>query len=90
MRVLFPESILVDWKYELVGTQSEALAKAWRQIQENRVDACVLNGRAYGTNFAFCRPSHQIHECSNKTNLVQFLTAWLQEIPHCHSINAGL
>jgi phosphopantothenoylcysteine decarboxylase/phosphopantothenate--cysteine ligase len=90
MRVLFPESILVGWKYELAGTPSEALSKAWRQIQESRVDACVLNGQAYGLNFAFCRPSHQIHECSNKTDLVQFLATWLQEILHCHSFNAGL
>jgi phosphopantothenoylcysteine synthetase/decarboxylase len=79
MRHLFPESILVGWKYELAGTRQEALAKAMRQMQENRTDACVLNGQAYGSGFAFCRPTQPIHECWNKTELVQFLTTWLKE-----------
>ena len=41
MRHLFAESILVGWKYELAGTPPEALAKAVRQMQENRTEACV-------------------------------------------------
>ena len=77
MRHLFPESILVGWKYELAGTPPKALAKAVRQMQENRTDACVLNGQAYGSGFAFCRPTQPIHECLNKTELVQFLAPLL-------------
>ena len=77
MRHLFPKSILVGWKYELAGTPPEALAKAVRQMQENRTDACVLNGRAYGSVFAFCRPTQPIQECRNKSELVQVLTTWL-------------
>jgi phosphopantothenate---cysteine ligase (CTP) len=79
MRGIFPKSILVGWKYELAGTPEEALAKAGRQMRENQTDACVLNGRAYGSGFAFCRPTLPIHECRNKTELVQFLTPWLPE-----------
>jgi phosphopantothenoylcysteine decarboxylase/phosphopantothenate--cysteine ligase len=82
MRHLFPESILIGWKYELTGTPQEALAKAMRQIQENRTDACVLNGQAYGSGFTFCRPTHPIHECSNKTEAIQFLIGWLRETLH--------
>lgn len=77
MRHLFPESILVGWKYELAGTPPEALAKAARQMQENQTDACVLNGQAYGSGFAFCQPTQAIHEYRNKTELVQFLATWL-------------
>lgn len=80
MRHLFPKSIIVGWKYELSGTPPEALAKAVRQMQENRTDACVLNGQTYGSGFAFCQPTQPIHECRNKTDLVQFLTTWLAEI----------
>jgi phosphopantothenate---cysteine ligase (CTP) len=80
MRSLFPESVLVGWKYELAGKPSEALAKALRQIEDNRTDACVLNGQAYGPGFAFCQRSAPIHECGNKAELVEFLTAWLSEI----------
>ena len=58
MRHLFPESILVRWKYELAGTQQEPLARAARQIVENHTDACVLNGQAYGRRFALCRTSY--------------------------------
>ena len=77
MRHLFAESILVGWKYELAGTPPEALAKAVRQMQENRTEACVVNGQAYGSGFAFCRPTQPIQECRNKSELVQVLTTWL-------------
>jgi phosphopantothenoylcysteine decarboxylase/phosphopantothenate--cysteine ligase len=85
MRHLFPDSIIVGWKYELAGTPAEALAKAARQIEENRTDACVLNGHAFGPGFAFCRASHAVHECSNKTEAIQFLVGWLRETLHNHT-----
>jgi phosphopantothenoylcysteine decarboxylase/phosphopantothenate--cysteine ligase len=77
LRSLFPDTLLVGWKYELAGSRQKALAKAWRQIEENRTDACVLNGRAYGPGFAFCRPSMPIQECGDKAELAEFLGAWL-------------
>jgi len=89
MRQLFPESILVGWKYELAGTPPEALVKAVRQMQENRTDACVLNGHAYGKGFAFCRPTQPIHDCRSKTELVQFLTTWLNESLNSHVTRAS-
>lgn len=85
MRHLFPESILVGWKYELAGTRQEALAKAVRQMEESRTDACVLNGQAYGSGFAFCRPMQPIHECSSKTEAVQFLVDWLRGMLPTHA-----
>lgn len=77
MRRLFPKSFLVGWKYELAGTREEALAKARKQIEENSMDACVVNGTAYGSSFGFCRPPAPIHESEGKTKLVQHLTHWL-------------
>lgn len=84
MRRLFPESILVGWKYELAGTRQEALAKALRQIEESRTDACVLNGQAFGPGFALCRRLQPLRECSDKTEVVRFLTDWLQESLRSH------
>jgi phosphopantothenoylcysteine decarboxylase/phosphopantothenate--cysteine ligase len=84
MRRLFPESILVGWKYELAGTRREALTKAAWQIEDNRTDACVLNGRAFGPGFAFCQSSQPANECDTKAKLVQFLTTWLT--PECHNL----
>jgi hypothetical protein len=84
LRGLFPRSLLVGWKYELSGTREAALAKAWRQIEENMTDACVLNGAAYGPGFAVCRPSTPIQECENKSQLIETLAAWLSR-GNCHS-----
>jgi len=78
MRALFPESLLIGWKYELAGTRTEALAKAERQIIENRTDACVVNGRAFGAGFGFCQPSRPLRECAGKADLIHLLTTWLQ------------
>lgn len=82
LRELFPTSILVGWKYELVGTRKDALAKAARQIIENRTDACVLNGRAFDLGFAFCRHRNSPREFADKAGLVDCLAAWLGEMLH--------
>lgn len=90
LRRLFPEAILVGWKYELAGTRQEALVKARRQIEENKADGCVLNGKAYGSCFAFCRPSFPDCEYNNKTDLIGFLITWLNEMlrrhTHCSTV----
>lgn len=78
LRTLFPQATLVGWKYELAGSRSDALAKAWRQLRENRTDACVLNGRAWGDGFALCTPPDQIRELKDKTEVAQFLPDWLK------------
>jgi phosphopantothenoylcysteine decarboxylase/phosphopantothenate--cysteine ligase len=78
MRELFPASMLVGWKYELVGTRNDALAKAARQIDENGTDACVLNGRAFGPGFVFCQQESPLQVFSDKAGLVRFLIAWLE------------
>ncbi len=79
MRELFPRALLVGWKYELNGTRADALAKAWRQIRENRTDACVVNGRAWGEGFGFCTPPENIRELRDKSAVVEFLPGWLKE-----------
>ncbi len=81
MRHLFPESILVGWKYELAGTRQEAIAKATRRIQENHTDAGVVNGQAFGPGFGFCQENDQLHPLEGKTELARFLVGWLRETP---------
>lgn len=76
-RRIFPTSLLVGWKYELAGTRKEALAKARRQIEENRIDACVVNGSAFGAGFGFYQASSVAHECASKAELAAYLTRWL-------------
>ncbi len=83
LRALFPRSLLVGWKYELVGDRDAALATARLQIAENATDACVLNGAAYGAGFGFCArdgsgsDDEEVRHFENKETLSDFLTAWL-------------
>ena len=51
LRGWFPHACLVGWKYEVEGDRSGVLATAEKQIAENRSNACVANGRAYGDGF---------------------------------------
>ena len=51
LRGLFPAAKIVGWKYELDGSQTDALACAYRQLAECRTEACVVNGSAYGSGF---------------------------------------
>lgn len=79
MRRLFPGAVIVGWKYELNGGRAEALSKAWRQLRENKTDACVLNGRAWGFGFAFCTPPDSIVELTSKSEVAAFLARWLEQ-----------
>lgn len=79
LRRLFPTSLIVGWKYELAGAPAEAMARARSQIEENRLDACVLNGRAYGPGFAFCPARGAMEHVETKMDLARFLTDWLRE-----------
>ena len=51
LRAWYPSAYLVGWKYEVDGDRSTVLAKAREQMAENRTDACVANGPAYGEGF---------------------------------------
>jgi phosphopantothenate---cysteine ligase (CTP) len=77
LRGLFPDAVLVGWKFELVGARDEALAKGWQQIRDNRTDACVVNGRAYGEGFGVCVPPTDVHRVDGKSALADWLAAWI-------------
>jgi phosphopantothenoylcysteine synthetase/decarboxylase len=51
LREWFPSSALVGWKYEVDGDRNSALGLARRQLTENRLQATVANGPAYGDGF---------------------------------------
>ena len=79
LRRLFPSAVIVGWKYELSGTRQEALARAWRQIESNHSDGCVLNGRAWGSGFVLCTPPDHLRELRDKAELVRYLPGWLED-----------
>jgi phosphopantothenate---cysteine ligase (CTP) len=51
LRDWFPLAAIVGWKYEVDGNRESTIAKALRQIEVNRTDACVANGPGYGPGF---------------------------------------
>lgn len=77
MRSWFPQARIVGWKYELAGTPADAFEKAWQQLRECHTDACVLNGAAYGSGFAFCTPGGNVKKCQDNAALTRWLTDWL-------------
>ena len=77
LREWFPQARLVGWKYELAGSRNDAFAKSRAQIEECRADACVLNGAAYGSGFAFCTTS-SVHTCADAEALATWLVRWLE------------
>jgi phosphopantothenoylcysteine decarboxylase/phosphopantothenate--cysteine ligase len=51
LRGWFPQTRIVGWKFETDGARADALNAAKQQITESRIDACVVNGPAYGEGF---------------------------------------
>jgi len=51
LRGFFPNARIVGWKYEVDGNRVSVVKKAVEQITENKTDACIANGKAYGLGF---------------------------------------
>lgn len=51
LREWFPGAVIFGWKFEVEGDQEAAIAAGLRQIQEGRIDGCVVNGPAHGDGF---------------------------------------
>jgi len=79
LRGLFPEAILVGWKYELAGTREEATARAQRQLNEAGVNACIVNGRAFGSGFGLYANGAIEREFPSKSEVARCLPEWLAE-----------
>lgn len=61
LRRWFPKAKITGWKYEVDGNRGTALANAAQQIRQNRTDACVINGPAYGEGFGLATSLDCIH-----------------------------
>ena len=83
LRPLFPEALLVGWKYELDGDRAEALEKAFAQIASKQTTACVVNGAAYGSDFGLCEPPDSVANFPDKAELCAGLVRWM--IQRCGS-----
>lgn len=77
LRKIFPKARIVGWKYELEGTRTDVLAKAARQINECKSDACVVNGAAWGEGFGFYTPDNALVMIPDKASLCTMLAKWI-------------
>ncbi len=78
LRELFPDSLIVGWKYEMDGTPIEVIARGQKQIATARTDACVINGAAYGRGFGFLEAGGPAEPLAfaDKGALSTFLCEW--------------
>lgn len=77
LRAIFSNAKLTGWKYELVGTPADAVAKAREQMVACGTDACVVNGAAWGPGFGFVEPGREAVNIADKPALCAFLAGWL-------------
>jgi phosphopantothenoylcysteine decarboxylase/phosphopantothenate--cysteine ligase len=61
LRGWFPQAKIVGWKYEVDQDRPSVLRKAEQQIADNKTDACVANGPAYGFGFGLVRGEEHLH-----------------------------
>jgi phosphopantothenoylcysteine decarboxylase/phosphopantothenate--cysteine ligase len=80
LRALFPQAIVVGWKYELDGSREDAVARARGQLASAHTNACVVNGTSYGAGFGFlARGSEKARHLDTKIELCRFLCDWTTE-----------
>lgn len=73
LRSWFPKAWIVGWKYEVEGFRDDALVAAGRQISEAGVDACVINGPAWGEGFGFLGRAGEVRTCGDREALAALL-----------------
>jgi hypothetical protein len=85
LRTLFPQSLLVGWKYEVDGARAEVLQAAVAQLAACRTDACVANGPAYGSGFGFVLASRETTHLEDRGALFKAL----EEMLHRQATDVG-
>ena len=76
LRNLYPDSLLIGWKYEIEGNRRSLLLKGYEQIERCGTDCCVLNGPAYGKGFGLLQ--EEICHCADEDELFSSLITLLQ------------
>ena len=76
LRCLYPDSLLIGWKYEAEGNPESIRAKGQEQIDLCRTDGCVLNGPAFGDGYGLLQES--VDHCGNEYELFERLITLLQ------------
>ena len=81
LRGWFPAAFLAGWKYELESDRDHAVSRAREQVTENRTDACVVNGRAYGEGFGLVTPQGPCRHMAERKLLFDALEKIISTAP---------
>lgn len=55
LRSWYKKAQIFGWKYEVDGNRLTTFDKAQKQIEENKTNACIINGSAYGNGFGLLK-----------------------------------
>lgn len=75
LRPLFPEALIVGWKYEVDGTRQDAIDQGRHQMAKCNTTACVVNGPAYGEGLGVLENETLTHHATRR-ELCAFLARW--------------
>jgi len=78
LRGWFPQAQLVGWKYELDGDRALVIDVARQQLAQNRTDACVVNGAAYGDGFGLVTGAGRCEHLADAAALYQALAILIE------------
>jgi phosphopantothenoylcysteine synthetase/decarboxylase len=78
LRPLFPDALIVGWKYEVDGTRQEAIERGRHQIAKCNTSACVVNGPAYGPGLGLLE-NEEVHHHPTRMNLCEHLARWTRD-----------
>jgi phosphopantothenoylcysteine synthetase/decarboxylase len=81
LRDLFPQALIVGWKFELDRSRDEAIARGKEQVRDARTNACVVNGAAYGQGFGLVQPETDCTHLEGLPELTEALEKLLSERP---------
>lgn len=90
LRLSFPNAWLVGWKYEVDGGPTYVIARAQQQMAENRTNACVMNGPAYGGGFGLLLETGACEHLSNASGLyLRLAELWEQPALRRRTVHAA-
>jgi len=73
MRAWFPRGWITGWKYEVDGSEADALARGTAQLGAARSDACVVNGPACGAELIWLRRDRPSQRFTSRSLLIRAL-----------------
>jgi phosphopantothenoylcysteine decarboxylase/phosphopantothenate--cysteine ligase len=76
LREFFHNAYLVGWKLEHDGDRASLIETARQQVRANRLNACVVNGRAYGPGLGFCTEAGLVHGAPDKAAFADFMASF--------------